>query len=318
MKTTKKMILSTLALIALLFIIRVPSNAAGSVQMTKFTDNTITVAWSAPSLYSGYTLNSYSIYDTTTNTYLATDISPNQTSYTMKVSGKGYIGRWRIDYIYTSRYGASYTYTGYGYTYVNTVPATYSKNKFGVSSLLSYTKKVSFAVQKYSSDSYLGTELEIRKVSNGKKVKTIKIRSSISDYIPFSSNVAYKYRVRAYYSNPSTQKTYYGGWSTYRYYAAPTFSGKYSAAKKEIKLTGIKKGSGIAKYKIQISTNKTSGFKTVKTIKIGKKKTYSCRISKYKKKKLKKNKTYYIRITPVIKGNKKSDTYGTASLTFYR
>ena len=315
MKRMRKIMLSLLAVFALVMVIQVPTKAAtGTVTMTGFTDKSVTVSWTVPTLPAGYTLNSYDIYDTTTKTYVATNISPSQTSLTVPITGKGYVAYWRVEYNYTTGYGSQYSST-IGWSYVNTTPVKYTTKQFSSYNFYSSSKKVDFVVSKAAGST--GTKLEIYQLSNGKKKKTLTSKGTYFDAFKFASNTAYKYRVRSYYTNDTTKKTYYGSWSSYRYFAAPTISGSYTTAAKGINVT-LKKGSGIIKYKVQVSAKKNSGFKTVKTIKVGKKSKYTYKITKCSGKKLKKGKTYYIRVIPVLKGNKSSDAYGTATVSFYR
>ena len=84
---------------------------------------------------------------------------------------------------------------------------------------------------------------------------------------------------------------------------------KYTRGSKKINFKWSKI-NGTGKIRTQVSTKKSSGYKTFKTLKGSTKKVT---INKYGKASLKKNKNYYFKIVPLVKINGKyvaSDFYG--------
>ncbi|MCR5271921.1 MAG: hypothetical protein K6E13_02945 [Lachnospiraceae bacterium] len=313
MKTNIKKLLVLTAMFLAVLTLTLPfapkdAKAATSAVNYTFTNNTITLSWSAPTLSSYQTLKSYSIYDVNTKTYIKTGIPASTRKYTVEGLSKGYVSYWRVEYTYTNSYGSTYT-SSLGWQYVNTTPKKISTSDFDIDSVYSTLKKVSFFTNKDSD--MTGTQLQLYK--GKKKVKTLKYSSTSSESVKIKTNAVYKYRVRAYYTNTNTQKTYYGPWSSYKYFDCPSLT--YSRSSRYVKVK-LKKVSNVKSYTIYVSTKYSSGYKKFKTVTVSKTKTV--KINKYNKKALKKGKTYYVKIVPNIKkGSKtvKSPTY--SSLSFY-
>ena len=309
MKGMKKLALSLLAVFALALVIQVPTKAAsGGVAMSGSVKSTsVTISW--PVYTSSYrTVTGYVIMNNNQEV-VKTVSGASTTSATVTGLSKGYSDWWSVyaTYTYNGSSGTSYI----GYARVLTTPATISKSNFGLTYL--YGKQIRVGVK--SDTTISGAQVQIYNLKTGKKYKS----GNISKYYSLKYNTAYKYRVRAYYTNSDTAKTTYGSWSTWRYLSVVSGSSSYNAGSRASGITyKLKKGTGITKYKIQMSTKKDSGFKTVKTVKVGSKSTIKTTIKKISGKKFSKNKTYYVKIIPVLKGNKSSDTYGKDSFSFYK
>lgn len=311
MRVMKKIVLSLIAMFALVLVIHVPTNAAsGGVNMVSYNDDSVTVSWPAQSSTSYRTVCGYVIADKNDN-ILATVQGADTTSTTISGLGQGYVNSVWVYSVYLDNYGS--TKTGYiGYACVNTKPAKISKSDFGLAYLVNNKIKVG---ANYDYSKVSGVEVKIYNLSTGKKYKS----GNMSNYYTVKYNTAYRYSVRPYYTNPDTKTQAYGDWSSWRYFSITSGKSVYTPSKRTSGITfTLKKGTGISKYKIQISTKKNSGFKTVKTVKVGSKSTIKATIKKFNGKSFAKNKTYYIRICPVLKGNHSSDSYGTYSFSFYR
>ena len=111
---------------------------------------------------------------------------------------------------------------------------------------------------------------------------------------PVKNYNVYKAKVRAY--SVINGQTYYGDWSDEAYFfTQPSKSdrdavvgAKISGGKLKV---NWKKMNGVSGYNVYVSTNQTSGFKKVKSVKSNK---GSVSVSKLGKKKFQKGKTYYI------------------------
>lgn len=312
-KNLKKVIFSVLLLAAVIIVSPKDAKAAGKVWMSGFNDKNITVQWS-PQSFNGYTINGCYLEEAATGRMVwAGDANATQATLT---ASKGYSGRVRLYYKVTSNYTGNTSNYFIDSVYVNTTPADVTKNNFGITDAYANIKKVAFAVNK--PDTATGVQLEVYNAKN-KRVLSKTARSMGYETMNVSKDMAYKYRARYYYTNDSNNQTYYGRWSTYRYFTMPSISGKTTNKKKGIKVV-LKKGTGIKQYTVYVSKDQKSGFKKAKTIKVSKKKTYSFQLTKYGKKKMKKG-TYYVKVVPKVSfGNKtySSDVFTTASAYVYK
>jgi hypothetical protein len=155
-----------------------------------------------------------------------------------------------------------------------------------------------------------GFEVELTNAGGSKYSNTVFAKKSFTyngtstTYFAYKENKYLKYRVRAYVEIADGIK--YGEWSDYKAFCE--MNGKYTRGSKKIKFTwGKMNGSG--KIKVQVSTKKSSKYKTFKTLKGTAK---GVTVNKYGKSALKKNKNYYFKITPMVKINGKyvaSDYY---------
>lgn len=122
-----------------------------------------------------------------------------------------------------------------------------------------------------------------------------------------SKNKVYYVRVRAIQKINYSQEIL-GAWSEQRAFVFLKLKAKehenYSTGYEYADIT-TKKIKGIKKYKVQVSNKRDKKYKTVKTVKAGKKVT----VSKYKGKKLKLRKTWYIRVIPILNSKISSDIY---------
>lgn len=153
-----------------------------------------------------------------------------------------------------------------------------------------------------------GYQIETRNVKNKVTSKTMTTGTSGS-VSPFKKGQVYKTRVRAYVKVGTTYA--YGPWSGYSYNATSSkvqWTRTANKSKIKVKWNRI---SGIENYKVSISTNRESGYKTVKTYG---KNSKGCTITKCGKKKLAKNKTYYVKVEYYKKVGKKKVKSGIVSL----
>jgi hypothetical protein len=193
--------------------------------------------------------------------------------------------------------------------YVNLLGKKISTKNFGVDANTAGTKLTMAA--KYSGS---GVEIELTNVGGSKYKKTYKstkgfnaAASSVTKTV--KANKFYKYRVRPYVQTDNGVKN--GKWSDYKAFALPkTTKATMRSGSRKVNLKWSKL-NGTGRIKIQVSTKKNSGYKTVSTIK--KASVTKAAVTKYGKTKFKKGKTYYIRLVPEAKIGKKyvasSDVY---------
>ena len=144
--------------------------------------------------------------------------------------------------------------------------------------------------------------------TSGKKVAAKTGYSSAT--FSLKKNYGYKYRMRAYYTNTEQNKTYYGKWSAYKYFAAPTVTGKATSATKGFTLT-LKKGTGLKGYIVYVSKSRDSGYKKTTVIRPTAK-SVTTRIRKIGSASLKGKTTYYVKIIPMVK---KGSSYVKSQIT---
>lgn len=279
------------------------------VQVTSTLDTSISLTWTAATGATSYELkNNYAndaLYLTTTvpsatigglapGTWYGIDIYPCRTS----ASGyKAYSARLH-NYLKTA--GSSLPTVNPGTVVAPKTPGT---SNFGISNASSSSGMVSF----YATDPNRGSngyEVEVRKLSGNKRVKTVSSASTYSGSVKFSKNTPYKYRVRLYAVSGTTKL--YSGWSSYRYFCIQKVTGKnhyrlsskYSTIKlKWGKVTGAKG------YTIYMSTSRNGKYKKVKSLS---KKAKSVTLTKYGKSRLRRSKTYYVKVVPKLKDGKKT------------
>jgi hypothetical protein len=265
--------------------------APGSLSELKFIDaddSSATIQYSAPgaNLYNIYDGRSGQIVGSTSSTKYTIDMSNSMSEY------------YKVEAVRKS--SAGYSATSYQKTvYVNLLTTKISTGNFGIDSVLSSTNKISVAAIFSGS----GFEVELTNAGGSKYSNTASAKKSFAytgtstTYFAYKQNKYLKYRVRAYVETDNGTK--YGEWSDYRAFCE--MNGKYTRGSKKIKFTwGKMNGSG--KIKVQVSTKKSSKYKTFKTLKGTAK---SVTVNKYGKSALKKNKNYYFKITPMVKINGK-------------
>ncbi len=273
-----------------------------NLTMSECDDTSFTVTWDKPELEG--TIEAYHIYDTEIEDYIA-DLSPESTGFTTTDLIKGYVGRLRVDYDYTDLYGIT-TEESLGYVFVNTTPVKMAKGSFGIDHLSLETSTLNFKAAKPAR--MTGTQLAL--YMDNTKINTLKFTGSYTDEVEISQDTVYKYRVRTYYTNPSNGETYYGAWSTFRYFDSPTVTGTYKANVAGCKIK-LRKTKGVGYYAIYISTEPDSGFKKTAEILIEDAKTKTTSIAKIGSKKMKKDVLYYIKVLPVIEAG---DTYKNSDI----
>ncbi len=304
MRNLKKVLLAMLLVVGVVFLVPKDANAATKVEMTKTARDGFTIEWSIPNLNN---IEGYYVKDMNTGKYIF-----NQKGNWRGVSftaSPGYVSRYAVYCVYNN--GNSEYYLGT--TYVNTTPADISTKSFGLYYVYN-DGGIEFIVNKPTNATKV--ELEVYNAKNRRVSKQTLYK--YSNKVKLSKGMAYKYRVRAYYTNDTTKKTYYGRWSNYRYFGYTNATIK--PAKKSLKVS-IKKGTGITSYTVYVSTKSKSGFKKVKTFKVGKKSKYSTTIKKYGKKKIKGGSSYYVKIVPKVKFGSKtysSDMVAQSSATYVR
>ena len=290
--------------VGVMFVKTQDAKADDDVYMLRCDDNSITISWM---LRDKQHMIGYGVYDEKqggyiyrNNNYRSQDDSITLMQLELSNVPKGYASKWTVYGWYRDDDGTEYE-RYYGTAEVNTTPASISKKNFA----LDYVYQdgtAEFAVNKPAHATKV--ELEVYNAKNKRIAK--KTMSKYSGKIKLSKGMAYKYRVRSYYNNKEKGKNYYGKWSSYRYFG--NTNAKIKSAKKAVKVS-IKKGTGFSSYTVYISTKQNSGYKKVKTFKVGKKSQYTTTIKKYGKKKIKGGTYYYVKVVPKVKFGSK--TYGS-------
>lgn len=276
------------------------AKADDNVYMLRYDDNSITISWM---LRDKQHMIGYGVYDENqgryiyrNNNYRAQDDSITLMQLILSNVPKGYASKWSVYGWYRDDDGTEYE-RFYGTAEVNTTPASISKKNFALDSIYQ-DGKVEFKVNKPAYATKV--QLEVYNAKNKRIAK--KTMSNYSGKIKVSNGMAYKYRVRSYYKNKEKGKTYYGKWSSYRYFGNANV--RVKSAKRAVKVS-IKKGTGFSSYTVYIST-KPNSYKKAKTIKVGKKSQYNATIKKYGKKKIKSGTYYYVKVVPKVKFGSKT------------
>ena len=329
MKSGKKNLLFCIFFFFMLsFLFALPVNASVStsnckVNFNSFTDNSITISWTPPAIqndiysYSSYKYNIKKYYVEIDDNIVYDNVSPSATGVVLSGMGKGWAKYVYVKCVYIETYTNSsgnvstneYTRT-IGSVKCNTTPDNITTKAVSPSNASIYLR---VALPANAS----GFEYQICRADNNKVVKKGTGYSSAN--VDLKYNLGYKYRVRSYYTNNSTNKTYYGAWSGYGFFAMPkiVFSTGSGIRGVQIKLPKTK---GIKGYIISVSKNRDTGYKKTTTVSTtGKKKTVTIR--KMGKKKLKSRTSYYIRVIPRIKNGKKvakSEFYSYRSMYVYK
>lgn len=288
MKNLKKLLLSVLLVVAAIIAAPKDTKAANTVRMTESDRDGFTIEWTRPSHEKiiGYrVVNWY-------NDGKEWEKDGDFTKIRFDNKGVGYVSMYALYCKYEDSTDGSEKEERIGITDVNTTPADMPTSEF----FLSKYSNTKAEITVYKPGAATKVEIEVYDAANKRIVKTYTYEDPKT--IKISKGMGYKYHVRTCYINPSTEKTYYGKWSNYRYFGNTNASVKSS--KNNLKVS-IKKGKGISSYTVYVSTKKNSGFKKVKTFKVGKKSTYNTTIKKYGKNKLKGGKSYYIKIVPKVK-----------------
>ena len=270
--------------------------ALSDVKFVSATDNSATIQYSAPGA------NIYYIYEGYTNQLVAATTS---TSYTIKMSNSS-SNYYKVIAARRSASGYNAETTTKTKT-VNLLTSKISTKNFGLNGVLSATNKLSVVAL------FSGSGFEVQLVNAGgskysnstSATKSYSYNGTTTSYMTYKQNKFLKYRVRAFVDTDNGRK--YGQWSDYRAFCEMNV--KYTRGSKKINFKWSKI-NGTGKIRTQVSTKKSSGYKTFKTLKGSTKKVT---INKYGKASLKKNKNYYFKIVPLVKINGKyvaSDFYG--------
>lgn len=199
---------------------------------------------------------------------------------------------------------------GYESNYnVKTLTNKVSKNNFGFTNIWYNLNDYKIGILADSAlGSYDGVQVQLQTPSGKSKRTCTNSGNTVEIYN--LNGTFYRYRIRTYVACGNNKKAY-SSWSDYRYFGlSKSMSAKLN--KKSVKLSWAKIKNA-SNYKVMISTNEESGFKTVKTTK-----SAAVTIKKCGNSKLKKNTRYYIRILASAKSGKKtykSDLINT--YTFY-
>lgn len=311
MKKIKKAMPLFLAVFAFCLMFGVSTKAeAARVTFNRFNDTSITISWEKYNPRPNETFSRYIIKDANKKTICQiTDINVTTATITCP---KGYSNRWTV-------YAATNSSSGYyecphGSSDVNTTPNGIAYNNFGITGVLSYTKKVKVGANVPAGAT--GVAIECYQGSKIVWRDTLTSGYPHTYYHGYSTNKVYKYRARAYYKNYSTNRTYYGAPTGWKYFTVPYAKMKSKSSAKGVSVT-LKRTPGVKYYKVYISKKQNSGYKRVKTVKVTKKSKYSFRITKN----YKKRKTNYIRVVPYITvGNKlvKSDIYSQGPIYIFK
>lgn len=227
---------------------------------------------------------------------LKDNIPATATSVTVTGLPEGYVNYYHLIAMCTFSSGRDGN-DDYEYLYVNTTPATPAKSDFKFGGLFSTSNQVYIHCDK--PDDMTGYRIQFYNVKKGTS-KYLNSRYSTSDYYKITKNVTYKYRVRYYYTNSDSGKTYYGGWSKWKAFHNPKASGYHSSNRSGCRIT-LNGAKGVAKYKIYVSTSYGARGKYTKTVSVRAGARKSFYLNKIGKANMRKGKTYYVNIYPVIK-----------------
>ncbi|MDE5864475.1 MAG: fibronectin type III domain-containing protein [Lachnospiraceae bacterium] len=258
-------------------------------------DNSATISYQTPGA------NVYYIYEGYSNALIATTPA---TSYTITMNNTQ-SNYYKVAAGRRSASGYSANTSPKSVT-VNLLTSKIATKNFGLDNVLSLSNKIS-VVALYSGS---GFEVELTNAGGAAYKQTMEgakaysSTGSSTSYFLYKENRYLKYRVRAFVDTDNGR--IYGSWSDYKAFCE--MNGKYTRGSRKINLKWTKvKGNG--KIKISVSTKKSSGYKTFKTLKGSATKVT---INKCGKSLFKSNKSYYIRAVPLVKINGKyvaSDFY---------
>lgn len=152
----------------------------------------------------------------------------------------------------------------------------------------SSTKKASLTIEVNSSGVY---RYQVQLLNYNKKKVVATDECSLYAFFTLKKNQLYYYRVRATSYNYSTgQYVPVSNWSYGYGINTGVCTVKLSGKKVRIKTPKVK---GVKKFTLYMSTNRTKGYKKIKTVKSGK----TITVSSFKKKSFKKYKDYYYYIS---------------------
>ena len=281
------------------------------------TQNSVTVAWTAPEPSTYYT------YSSTYNVYLAKDYSEidnvapvaipiSETSYTFTNLAPGTEYYFKVTYTSTSTYGTTYDRTAESGDIV-TLPGKVT----GVRQERWWRYALSVNATWDKQNEVSGYEYEFRDGKNKKIKSEIFNYNSNSMSHSIKNNMLYTLRVRAY--TELNGQVYWGEWSDKAYLFTQPEVSKASISGGKLNVSW-KKITGVTGYDIYVSTNQNKGYKKVASVSA---KKGSATIKKFSGKKFNPKKKYYVYIaakkkvsgrtynsgvnyvTPIIKGKMK-------------
>lgn len=274
-----------------------------NLKMTKCTSDSMTFTWDKTTSYNGQAINNWVLlaYDLENfdgefdaNDFDATTVVKG----TANTAGLGGLKAGRI-YIVTL---VPDTIDLVSATEANTTPIKMKTGNFVVSPKTNTSVTFDANVPAYAS----GVQIQLYKYSSSTALSKKTYKSTFS----VKANTAYKYRARAYYKNETLGKTFYGSWSSYRYFDNPSLTYTKVKGGAKIKAKGV---SGVKNYKVYVSTSssKKGSYTTTITPKSGKYLTK--KITRIGSSTMKKGKTYYVKVYPIMKNGKTSDVYSKFS-----
>lgn len=196
-----------------------------------------------------------------------------------------------------------------------TAPAA-PKNKSYIESMNTKSMTVSFYAYVTGRSQHAdGYEVEVYDMKDGKKVETLSAdNDSETKRMKVTEDTLYKYRIRYYVVNNG--QNLYGAWSGYRHFCMQKVTIKKSCKANRLYETikvSWKKVAGVSGYTIYISESEDGKYKKIKSLG---KNIKGITIKKIGKSKLNKMETYYVKIVPEVKDDKKtimSDTQTVAA-----
>ena len=275
-------------------VVTVPENLS-SVAFIGASDNSATISYQTPGA------NIYYIYESSSNALIA---ATPATSYTITMNNTQ-SNSYKVVAGRQSASGYSANTPSKSVT-VNLLTSKIATKDFGIHSVVGSINKMS-VVALYSGS---GFEVELTNAGGAAYKQTMEgtkpytSTGSSTNYFLYKENRYLKYRVRAFVDTDNGR--IYGSWSDYRAFCE--MNAKYTTGNRKVNLKWTKvKGNG--KIKISVSTKKSSGYKTFKTLKGS---ATKLTVNKCGKKSFKRGKSYYIRAIPLVKINGKyvvSDFY---------
>lgn len=285
------------AMFVLMFAFTVSAEA--DVKQTAMQASGIPIAWTAPTTSS--TILSYNISSGKNSSSLVkvADVPATTTSYVVPAQ-PGSVVYIKVAYSYKSYSGVIQTSGYVGTVYGKTAPPTVS----GVNQVRWWRLILKSDVSWNKVESADGYQLIFRN-SKGKIIKQVTQAYNQAQLSDVKNNMIYTLEVRAFTN--FNGMPYYGGWSpkAYLFTSPEVKSSKISGGKLKVTWAPV---SGATGYDIYVSKSPKKGYKKVKTVKGGKKR--SATISKFKKKKFKGTK-YYVYVVTRKKVGKRTYTSGS-------
>lgn len=291
-KLRNLLLIATTALcFCLFFAVNIKADAADDViQQTSQTTTSVTLQWTPYIPSVGYYVDHYELkitnYNDSTDTVTFNEpaTATSDTISNLPVGTKMWVD---LTCVYTD---GTYSYKHY----YGSIKAVSTPGKVTGLALSSFNTSGNIKVTWTDQANEDGYHYQIINYTTGGKTKTNADRYTNYLYETISQKYSYKIRVRSYMKKADGTKVY-GAWSSYKY-VVPQPKVKFTLKSgRKVKFSWTKV-TGATKYVLKLSTKKSSGYKTVATIKQPKTKTVSKTIGTFNKKKFAKNKNYYVRL----------------------